>query len=199
MGVGFLMNFFDMRTIFLGVGLLFGFTTGAIAGDISSTYSSLALETCTIIEQEPEFGTTTWKCEGQAGYTVYPTEADLRFYLAFGKGDAMATTGGETVPPFNHLGGGMMEWRVENTGGVWTPFATIVRYHYSAGTGEAGGEVLVVSKFEDGETCPVGYINALETQAANLLARQLADTVARDFVCSTDTTRYIGTGANELW
>ncbi|MBV1885522.1 MAG: hypothetical protein KUG61_00470, partial [Parvibaculaceae bacterium] len=95
--------------------------------------------------------------------------------------------------------GGMMEWRVESKGGVWTPFATIVRYHYSAGTGEASGQVLVVSKFEDGETCQVGFINALATKNANSLARHLADTKARDFICSTDRASYLGKGANELW
>jgi len=198
MGAKFLMNFFDVRAVFLGVSLLFGLNTGALAGEISSSYSSLALETCTIIEQEPEFGTTTWKCAGQAGYAVYPTEADLRFYLAFGKGDAMATTGGAGVPPFNRLGG-MLEWRVENVRGVWTPFATIVRYHTSGGTGEAEGQVLVVSKFEDGETCPLAYINALATSNANAWARRLADRIARDFVCSRDKPHYVGKGANELW
>ncbi|MFT6490709.1 MAG: hypothetical protein ACJAXQ_001492 [Parvibaculaceae bacterium] len=197
------MTFFDFRAVllvggFLGAGLMFGFFTGAAADEVSSSYSSLDLDTCETIEQEPEFGTTTWRCEGQAGYTVYPTEADLRFYLAFGKGKAMATTGGATVPPFNHLGG-MLEWRVENLKGAWTPFATIVRYHYSGGAEEPKGQVLVVSKFDDGETCTVGYVNALAEKNANSLARRLADDVARTFVCSRDQAHYVGKGASELW
>ena len=192
------MNYSNFRAVLLGMGLLMCSSAGAFSGEVSSIYSSLALEKCTLIEEEPEFGTSTWKCEGQAGYAVYPTEADLRFYLAFGKNGALATTGGETVPPFNRLGA-TMEWRVENKGGVWTPFATIVRYYYSGGTGEPEGQVLVVSKFENGETCPVGYINALTSKNANLLARQLADRAARDFLCSTDRSTYVGEGANELW
>lgn len=193
------MTLFDFRTVLLGTGLVLGLLTHAVADEASSSYSSLDLGTCEIIEQEPEFGTTTWRCEGQAGYTVYPTEADLRFYLAFGKGEAMATTGGATVPPFNHLGGGMLEWRVENLKGVWTPFATIVRYYYSGGSEEPKGQVLVVSKFDDGETCTVGYVNALAEKNANSLARRLADDVARQFVCSRDQEHYVGKGANELW
>jgi hypothetical protein len=57
------------------------------------------------------------------------------------------------------------------------------------------GQVLVVSKVagKDGQGCVVGYVDALANPKANSLAREIADTRAKGFVCGRDEAQYHGT------
>jgi hypothetical protein len=61
------------------------------------------------------------------------------------------------------------------------PYATIVRYFTRSATG--AGEVLVVMRVTDGEVCHVAYVDALANLDAIVLARRIADTVARSKEC----------------
>lgn len=102
---------------------------------------------------------------------------------------------GQTLGPFNTLGP-RLEWRAANATGAM-PFATIVRYHYQT-MGDEGsfvdGQVLVVSRFRAGESCHVGYVDALANADANLMARELADTFADGGTCPEGAVPVVGDG-----
>ncbi len=103
---------------------------------------------------------------------------------------------GETLAPFNNLGP-KLEWRAPNTPGA-EPFATIVRYSYQR-TDEDGsysrGSLLVVSRFRDGDSCHVAYIDAKENADANVMAREVADKYASGGECPEGRVPVVGRGA----
>ncbi|PCJ71731.1 MAG: hypothetical protein COA62_03935 [Rhodobiaceae bacterium] len=180
------------------------------AAENTSRYSDLDFAVCEIVEEDSEFGFVQMKCPGAHGYDVYATEADLRIYLSFKPEDFVSvdptTTDeggteevdgiGQTLPPFNTLGP-KLEWRAANIVGA-EPFATIVRYHYQT-MDEAGasgeGQLLVVSRFREGESCHVAYIDALANSNANQMARDLADTFANSGTCPEGAVPVLGAGA----
>ena len=57
------------------------------------------------------------------------------------------------------------------------------------------GDVLVVSKVSDAETCHVAYIDALANPDAIALARQIADRQAKSFDCRQEPQTQRGDGA----
>ena len=64
------------------------------------------------------------------------------------------------------------------------------------GDADNQGQVLAISRVgqpEDKEGCPVGYVDALANKNPNELAREVADTIAADFICGKDTAEYHGT------
>lgn len=106
---------------------------------------------------------------------------------------------GETIPPFNNLGP-KLEWRAPNRAGA-EPFATIVRYTYQqmADDGSySNGQVLVVSRFRNGESCHVAYIDALANANANLMAREVADKYATGGNCPDGAVPVLGRGGDEF-
>lgn len=182
----------------------------------TSTYSDLDFTGCEIVHEDSEFGFVEWRCDGNHGYDILATEADLRIYIAFQKDGALdgmpitsadaqleedAVAGesslGQTIPPFNNLGP-KLEWRLPSGAGA-EPFATIVRYHYQNDFREDGkGQVLVVSRFRKGETCHVAYIDALANQNANVMAREVADKFATGGECPDGVAPVIGNGGDAL-
>ncbi len=55
---------------------------------------------------------------------------------------------------------------------------------------------MVVSKVAqpgDGDGCVVGYVDALENKNANEMARNVADDLARDFMCRIEDPIFHGT------
>lgn len=177
-------NFNRILAVLGGAALLLS-GPGAEAG--TSAYSELDLDVCTLLEQEPEFGAALWRCPGVAGYDVFVREGDLRFYLAYAPEGSIPDAHGTTVAPFNRLGP-RLEWRLDEQG---VPYATIVRYFVDLGpeTGAAEGSeapVLVVSKFENGDSCHISFIDASVNPDANEIARQVADERAAEFWCESD-------------
>ncbi|MBN4051767.1 hypothetical protein JYT24_00650 [Parvibaculum lavamentivorans] len=181
----------------------------AQAMENTSRYSDLDFAVCEIVEEDSEFGFVQMKCPGAYGYDVYAAEADLRIYLSFkpegfvakdssdpDEGDMEEADGiGQTLPPFNTLGP-KLEWRAANVAGA-EPFATIVRYHYQTMDEEGGsgnGQVLVISRFRAGESCHVGYLDALANSNANQMAREFADTFANDGTCPEGAVPVLGAG-----
>jgi hypothetical protein len=63
-----------------------------------------------------------------------------------------------------------IEWRFDRRGERKLPYAIIVRFHTSRDG--RNGDVLVVSKVSETETCHVAYIDALANPDAIALARQ---------------------------
>lgn len=183
----------DFIKTLIGATMLLG-VSGAYGTE--SVYSELDLEKCAFLEEEPEFGTGFWQCPGAAGYDVFIREGDLRFYIAYAPEGSIPDKHGTTVAPFNYLGL-RLEWRLDDQG---VPYATIVRYFIDLGSdAKDPGEVLVVSKFEDGESCHISFIDALVNPDANAIARQVADERAAEFQCENDapdidgkTGQYLG-------
>ncbi|GAK46076.1 conserved protein [Tepidicaulis marinus] len=173
---------------------------GGLQAAPSSAYSDIALDKCALLEAEPEFGSALWRCDGIAGYDIFLREGDLRFYIAFGRDGAFPGTHGQTLAPFNRLGA-KLEWRLDEEG---QPFATIVRYFVDRGSHQAAieplpdGQVLVVSKFEEGESCHMAFIDALETPDANMVARNVADERSAHFVCRSDAPDLEGVVGEDL-
>jgi hypothetical protein len=166
------------------VAMLVGSAAPAAAQEqIESAYSDLNLDECTVLNAD-DFG-ASWACPGYKGFPVWVAEGDLRFFVSYGFGAEDEKAAGQTPPPFNYLGP-KVEWRLSKQTGDWRPFATIVRYYTSLGEGEKEGQVLVVTKLEDGATCHVAYIDALANRNANAMAREAADASARDFDCADD-------------
>ena len=62
----------------------------------------------------------------------------------------------------------------------------------------ANGDVLVVSKVSDTETCHVAYIDALANPDAIALARQVADKQTKSFDCRQEPHTEGGTGRSPM-
>ena len=90
------------------------------------------------------------------------------------------------------------EWRSDNQ----RPYAAIVRWFIENTNPDGGipdkkheGQVLVISRVAthiQGSTCVVGMVDVLANKNANMLARDIADRLARSFDCSNDRALYHG-------
>ncbi len=175
-----------MKRLLLGALGALALATPALA-DFTSAYTDLDIDQCLVLEAD-DFG-VVWSCPGYRGYPLMVTEGDLRFSLIYGFG--AKPQDGQTLPPFNNLGG-KLEWRLSNDMGRWFPVATIVRYHTAdPETGEDKGQVLVVTQLVEGNSCHIAYIDALANANANEMARVAADK-AGDFDCASDAVEIIG-------
>jgi hypothetical protein len=163
------------------------FVTGlasAGANPLKSLYTTIDLRSCKQLKQQPDGG--AWRCPGLPGFPVYIAEGDLRQFVSVGEHAESRRAATQTLSAFNSIfatGGNRatIEWRFVRRGERHIPYATIVRFH----TSHAGrtGDVLVVSKVSEGETCHVAYIDALANPDAIALARRVADEKARGFDC----------------
>jgi hypothetical protein len=125
-------------------------------------------------------------CEGLPGYPVYVLVGERGTYLSVGLDAEQRRAASQTLKSFNTLfeKGGLrttVEWRFVVRDEQTVPYATIVRYFTHDATG--AGEVLVVTRVTDSEACHVALIDALANLDAIVLARKLADTVARSKPC----------------
>jgi hypothetical protein len=182
-----------MRALLLSA-LLFGLAAPAVAGQITSTYTKLNLETdCTFHQSDDQGGAA--KCSGLGDYPVHFAEVDLRQIVEFGfitAGDRGWVSFGE----WNRIND-TIEWRLD--GG--RPFATVLRW-FIENTDDSGsaskaheGQVLVVSKVGqpgEFEACVVGYVDAKANPDANVIARTVADTLVPQFRCGVDQPVYHG-------
>lgn len=154
---------------------------------VKSLYTSLDLSACTALADGPRGGARL--CEGLPGYPVYVAESDLGTYLSIGPDASKRRAAQQTLKSFNTLFDKgarrtTVEWRFVVRDQQTVPYATIVRYFTQSATGH--GEVLVVTRVTEDETCQVAYIDALANVDAIVLARKLADTVARSKSCPTE-------------
>ena len=169
--------------------------TPAIAGDYDSAYTKLDLGQCRQEAPDPEdpLSGGVWWCAGHAGIPVRVAEGDLRFLVSFGANAAGEPAASETLPQFNRIGT-TLEWRLEASpaDGRWRPVATILRY-FTQGDLDSEGQVLVVTKLgPPGQICHIGYVDALLSPDANVIARQVAEMGASSFICGRDHAGYYG-------
>ncbi|MAS06351.1 MAG: hypothetical protein CL534_16940 [Ahrensia sp.] len=166
-------------------------------GDVSSIYTKIDFETGCIRTSTDEVG-ADFSCAGHRGYGILFAESDLRQSVFFGYvGPWYADGAWESFGPFNQTND-TVEWRL--SGG--RPFATILRWFIENSNPDTGapdeahrGQVLVVSRVAqpgEGGACVVGYVDALANPNANEMARDIADTLAVDFTCMSDTPVYHG-------
>lgn len=158
-------------------------------GNIDSVYTDVNLDDCIVLKAD-DFG-ASFACPGYKGFPLYIAEGDLRFFVSYGFGAPDEMAAGQTLPAFNVIGD-TLEWRVSNRTGDFVPFATILRYFTQEGDGsQPDGQVLVVTKIEEGNTCHIAYVDARAVTDANTIARQLADENAHDFDCDTDAVTIV--------
>lgn len=161
-----------------------------------SAYSDRNLDACKTLSQEDEGSSVTLECPGYKNFSVYFKEGDLRQSQAYGPvSKAYLDQAFESFGPFNHTNA-KIEWRIA----AGKPVATIVRWFVSdpeatSGTDTRYGQVLVVSTIATAvnpTSCVVGYVDALENENANTLARTVADEEAHDFACGISEPQWHG-------
>lgn len=186
-----------MRTPVLTACTLVALALPVHAGQMSSTYTKLEFKkTCKILEEVEEGGSVSMLCDGYKDYAVHFAEGDLRHSVQFG----YVETGGEGIwqsfAQWNRASE-TIEWRLQSD----KPVAAILRW-FIENTDDAGsadptrvGQVLVVSRVgqeTDKRACVVGYVDALANRNANVLAREVADSLATGFTCGTDKPEFHG-------
>jgi len=150
---------------------------------VKSLYTAVDLSACKAVRGARDGGRL---CEGLPGYPIYVAENDHAAFLSVGSHAEKRRAAGQTLKSFNTLfekgaKRTTVEWRFVVREQRTVPYATIVRYFTRSATG--AGEVLVVMRVTDREVCHVAYIDALANVDAIVLARRIADTVARSKPC----------------
>ena len=163
---------------------------GATAETISSVYTTLKPTACEDVtpEEAREYG-SVFTCKGYDDIDVRVAEGDLRMFVSYGPGAAKQTAATETLPQFNTIGD-TLEWRLADG----KPFATILRFRWDSDNGQ--GSTLVVTKLGRSDACHVAYVMATGNPNANVLARKVADTIARGFNCADDRIHRYGPAGN---
>ncbi len=151
---------------------------------VKSLYTAIDLDACKAVGGSR--GGEARLCKGLPGYPVYLAEGQSGTYLSVGPNAAGRQAAQQTLKAFNTLFDksgrrSTIEWRFIVRDQRPVPYATIVRYFTQAASGT--GEVLVVTRVTDREACHVAYIDALANADAIVLARKVADTMARSKDC----------------
>ncbi|WP_275785634.1 hypothetical protein [Pararhizobium gei] len=186
-----------LATILLPLAL--GLAMPATAGQANkSAYTDFNTDKCRTVAQDDEGGGIVMTCAGWKENAVHFMEGDMRQSFLYGPVSSAFLDGTfESFEPFNHTGS-KIEWRL---GGDGKPVATILRWFIenldpatSQPSPKMRGQVLVVSRVAagDGKSCVVGYVDALANPEPNILARQIADTIATGFRCSIDDAGFHG-------
>jgi hypothetical protein len=156
----------------------------AAASPLKSLYTTVELKACTRIKRHGDGG--AWRCSGLGGMPVYVAEGDLRSFLSAGANAEKRRAAMQTLGAFNSIFAqgsdrATIEWRFDRRGERQIPYAIIVRFHTSRDGHQ--GDVLVVLKVSDADTCHVAHIDALANKDAIALARAVADRQAKTFDC----------------
>jgi len=159
--------------------------------EITSAYSSFDWqESCEIVDQPGPDEPAMWavlECAGHDGLPVHIRDGDDRMSLDYGTVGKPGRW--ESFLAFNHVHT-TLEWRLA----AGEPFATIHRYFVSDLEG-GSRQVLTVNSVAlapDQESCMVALVDAAANEGANVIARDLADTLVRGFACGGDAPRYYG-------
>lgn len=160
-----------------------GFAGPVLAAE--SAYTKIDFDSCITLSSDPQGGQL--QCAGYGGYAVVFKEGDLRQAVQFGhvaQGDVF-----ESFGAFNRAND-TIEWRLDEDG---VPVATVLRWFLENPDPKTGspspqstGQVLVISRVGqpgDAHSCVVGYVDAKANDNANIIARDIADMGAENFVC----------------
>lgn len=168
----------------------------------NSSFVKLDLDKCTIINEDEESQSVTRHCNKLMFLLdLYVAEGDLRYYIGYGTNGREQRAFQQTLGPFNTIHD-VLELRFRPDGIANTPYAAILRYFTAPGDEEPEGrqgQVLVVTKLQNGEACHIAYVDALANENANELARNAADGLADSFDCENDQPKIIGlTGESRM-
>lgn len=141
--------------------------------------------------------TAEWLCEGYQDIQVWVSGGQERFYVSFGAAADEEPAAFQTLEPRNQPGE-RVEWVLEDG----QPVATILRWFTQVQEGLKRtsiyrGEVLVVTQLGEGQTCHIGYIDALATQNPYELARDTARLLAGIWDCQ-QAPKLLGRGGRSL-
>jgi hypothetical protein len=190
------MNHFVIAAVVAAGALLVRAPVASAQDAVTYSYTSFdADKGCKHTRGKVEEDYGSWRCAGYAGIDVLLSAGDQRMQVSFGTGGAKEVAAGETLPGFNDVYKGTVEWRsARDAAGKERPFATILRWNVMQNTDDrkASGRILVVTRLNPGGVCHVGYVDARANPNPNELARQLADTKARTFKCGTDKAEWMG-------
>lgn len=130
-----------------------------------------------------------WICPGLPGYPLYISVDGQRTFFSPGPKAATRRAARQALSSASSLFDGKsrraaIEWRFVIRDKKVVPYATIVRYFTQGAAGR--GEVVVVTKVAEIESCQVARIDALANGDAMVLARAVADRKARSFECGND-------------
>lgn len=143
----------------------------------------------------------SWLCPGHEKLKVLLSAGDQRMYVTYGPWKKNNIALSQTLPGFNDVYEGTVEWRIEKSAnGKTRPFATILRWNQvtsadrekATGPIKSTGRVLVVTRLGADGVCHVGYVDARANPDANELARKIADENARSFKCGKDKPVVLG-------
>ena len=172
--------------------------TPAAAQSIEFVYTKFDAKQCKHTKGRDVEDYGSWLCPGYKNLAVRLSAGNQRMYVTFGRHTKDNIAGTETLPGFNDVYEGTVEWRIEKrAGGTERPFATILRWNLvtaedqekAAGPIKPSGRMLVVTRLGPGGTCHVGYVDG-RSKDANERARTLADERARTFRCGKDKAEY---------
>jgi hypothetical protein len=175
----------------------FGPSAPAPGQTITGVYTTFNADKCRHTRGKDVENYGSWRCRGYAGIDIVLSAGDQRMQVSFGRRALDELAARQTFPAFNNVYEGTIEWRMERLpDGKVRPFATILRWNVRVEGDEdrrtSTGRVLVVTRLNPGGVCHVGYIDARSNANANELARQIADTHARNFKCGTDKPIVLG-------
>ena len=192
-------SIFNMRLVLACACVSFiGTTSGQTAQNIS-IYTSTAEKDCRIVEAgtaDDSGGTRV--CRGPAGLVAVISEGDLRETVTVGRNRKAAESEPAAQDRFGPFNSTMpiIEWRQPSKDKP--PYALIQRWRIAdiEDEGKDGRpiakQLLVVTRLPPGPVCRVAYVDVKANPSASDLAREAADTVARDFKCGTDKVKVIG-------
>jgi len=171
----------------------------AAANPVKSLYTTVDLKICKQVKRHRDGG--AWRCGGLDDLPVYVAEGDLRQFVSVGANAEKRRAATQTLGAFNSMfekgsTRATIEWRFDRRGERKLPYAIIVRFHTSRDG--RNGDVLVVSKVSDAETCHVAYIDALANPDAIALARRIADKQAKSFDCRQQPQTQGATGRSPM-
>jgi hypothetical protein len=166
---------------------------------VKSIFTALDLRHCSVVAKHPDGN--RMRCEGLPGYPIYLAEGDLRFFVSIGEQGEARRAASQTLAAFNTPFRGRsrratVEWRFIIRDEHPVPYAMILRYFTKSE--KQKGQVLVVTRVTDTETCHVAYIDALANLNAIVLARRVADERARKFDCRSEPEKVGATGKSPM-
>ena len=171
----------------------------AAANPVKSLYTTIELSQCRKVSRREDGN--AWECPGLRGFPVYVAEGDHRQFVSLGAGAAKRKAAQQTLRPFNSIftkagARATIEWRYVIREGRQLPYAAIVRFHTQRD--RERGDVIVVMKVSETDTCHVALIDALANPDPLILARNIADQEARKFDCSTEARPRGATGRSPM-
>lgn len=141
---------------------------------VTSAYTPLDIDRCTLIEEVEEGAGARWRCPGRGAISLFVMTGDARFDVDAGVDNGQW----ESLMPFNRPGP-QVEWRLR--GG--RPFAIIYRLIWDDGEGGRGSSLIVETIGRRGAPgCEAARIDGA-TPSANAVARQRADEIRPGHRC----------------